>query len=102
MELARKHADLRREKKNRARQLEQMRASSRIFQDCSPRLPYDVSLRFFFRAFSLPPTDEGEGPLTATKTSAPGRGRANRAVPGFGSAFGSGFCPASLKIHRNL
>merc|ERR1711977_302267 len=34
-------------KKNRARQLEQTRASSRIFQDCSPRLPYDVSLRFF-------------------------------------------------------
>ena len=37
-------------KKNRARQLEQMRASSRIFQDCSPRLPYDVSLRFFSAA----------------------------------------------------
>ena len=35
----------------------------------------------------FPPPSPGEGPLTATKTSAPRRGRANRAALGFSTGF---------------
>ena len=51
--------------------------------------------------FSLPPSP-GEGPLTATKTSAPRRGRTNRAALGFYTGFLPGFVPAPPKIHGNL
>ena len=45
-----------------------------------------------------PPTDGGEGPPTASKTSAPARGRAAWSVPIFFLGFFPGSVPHSLKF----
>jgi hypothetical protein len=54
-----------------------------------------------FLDISLLPSP-GEGPRTATKTSAPPRGRANRAAPGLALHLGLGFVPAPPEVHGNL
>ena len=71
--------------------------AARVYLRCRLRERGEITLRIVSQLF-FPPPSPGEGPLTATKTSAPPRGWANRAALGFSTHLGLGFVRHPLKF----